>query len=52
MAVLLSTSCLSHFEMRSARFAKVFWWVAREVDQRVRISSRDLLARRDCCCGA
>lgn len=30
-----------------ARVANLVWWVARDVDQVVRISSRDLLVRRD-----
>ena len=34
------------------RVEKVFWWVAREVDQVVRISSRVFWARRDCAGGA
>jgi hypothetical protein len=42
----------SQVETCVAREAKRVWWVVRERDQVVRISSRDLFARRDVAAGA
>ena len=42
-----STNCLSQAEILVARVPKDFWCAVREVVQRVKISSRDLEARRD-----